>query len=918
VDDRAHATTIAAPESIAANFMADYCAPGRAAALHGVPGAPEVPATYNPCVQRLGPFEILAPLGAGGMGEVYRARDTRLDRYVAIKTLRSEFVGDHDRRLRFEREARAVATLAHPHICTLHDIGRHEDTDYLVMELLEGETLASRLARGPMPVDEVLRTGSQIADGLAAAHRRGIVHRDLKPANIMLTRAGAKLLDFGLAKSPASAVVLDGATATAAAPLTGAGQILGTLQYMAPEQLDGGAADTRTDVFALGLILYEMTTGRRAFAAESPASLVGAILHTTPPPVTTVVTTAPPALERVIAGCLAKDPVDRWSTAHDVLLQLRAIDARAPAAAASGPARGWAPWAIAAAAALAAIALWATRQAQPAGDATPQLSVYSLGAPAGTRIDYSDAPKISPDGRFVAFTAHNTDGRLTLYVKGREEDEARQLADTGDANMPFWSPDSRRIGYFAYGQLKVVAVEGGTPQTVARAPVPRGGTWLRDGRILFVPMPSGQIHVVPAGGGEVTMLPNQAPTAMRWFPQMLPDGRHYLFLGVNRKTSVRSLWVGDLESEALREIAPSLASAVYAEPGYLLMRRERALVAQRFDLSTLSLTGAPVTVRDRVGFNAMTYQSLFSASETGTLVSLPATPTSQLTWFDAQGRRVGPAAPPGQYLNLCLTADGTHVVYDVADAETTNIDLWVLPTKPGGMPARLTFDPNVDFFPVCGPGSGEVVFSSLRQGIPSLFKLALSAPGSETSIAKSKGPIIPTEWSHDGKTVIYSELTSPTNWDVKTLTMRDGSQSTLLATESDERSGRLSPDGRWLAFVSFESGRSQLYVQPMPATGARWQVTQDGGQSPQWSQSGSELYYLSPVRRVMTVPVTVRDGRFAAGTPRVLLEARVTPNDRTGQGCQYARLSDGRILAITASDDIVPATVTLNWPAALR
>ena len=872
-------------------------------------------------MQRLGPFEILAPLGAGGMGEVYRARDTRLDRYVAIKTLRSEFVGDPDRRLRFEREARAVATLAHPHICTLHDIGRDENTDYLVMELLEGETLASRLARGPLPIDDVLRVGSQIADGLAAAHRRGIVHRDLKPANIMLTRAGAKLLDFGLAKSPAHAVVLDGATATAAAPLTGAGQILGTLQYMAPEQLEGGSADTRTDVFALGLILYEMTTGRRAFTAESPASLVGAILHTTPPPVTTVVSTAPPALERVISGCLAKDPADRWSTAHDVLLQLRAIDPRALALPTTARSNGWGAriaWAVAALATLVAIGAWVLRRG-PSDDAMPaQLAVYSLGAPAGTRIDYSDAPRISPDGRFVAFTAHDQDGRLTLYVKDREADEARQLADTVDANMPFWSPDSRRIGYFAYGQLKVVGVEGGTPQTVARAPVPRGGTWLRDGRILFVPMPSGQIHVVPAGGGAVTMLPNQAPTAMRWFPQMLPDGRHYLFLGLNRQTGGRSLWVGDLESEALREISPALASAVYAEPGYLLMRRERALVAQRFDLTTLSLTGTPVTVRDRVGFNAMTYQGLFSASENGTLVSLPATPASQLTWFDAQGRRIGPAAPPGQYLNLCLTADGSNVVYDLADEETTNIDLWVLSTKAGATPARLTFDPNVDFFPVCGPGGSDVVFSSLRAGLPSLFKLALSAPGSETSLAKGKGPLIPTEWSHDGTTVIYSELTSPTNWDVKTLSMRDGSQSTLVATDYDERSGRLSPDGRWLAFVSFESGRSQLYVQPMPATGARWQVTQDSGQSPQWSQSGRELYYLSPSRRVMAVPVTTSEGRFSAGTPRVLLEARLTPNDRTGQGCQYAKLPDGRILAVTASDDIVPATVTLNWQAALR
>jgi Tol biopolymer transport system component len=731
----------------------------------------------------------------------------------------------------------------------------------------------------------------------------------------MLTRSGAKLLDFGLAKSPVEVAVLEGATATAAAPLTGAGQILGTLQYMAPEQLDGRPADPRTDVFALGLILYEMATGRRAFDGGSPASLIGAILHTTPPPLTAVVSTAPPALERVIGGCLAKDPGDRWSSAHDVLLQLRAIDPRAATAqAAVRTSRTWIPWTAAALAVLAAIAAWVMRGARPAGTVTPQLEVYSLGAPAGSRIDYSDAPRVSPDGRFVVFAAHDPEGRLTLFVKGREDDEARRLADTGDASMPFWSPDSRTIGYFAYGQLKTVPVEGGTPQTIARAPVPRGGAWSRDGRILFVPMPSGQIHVVPAGGGAVTMLPNQAPTAMRWFPQLLPDGRHYLFLGMNRKTGTRSIWVGDLQSEALREIAPSFSSAVYTDQGYLLMRRERALVAQRFDLATFSLTGAPVTIRDRVGFNAMTYQGLFSASENGTLVSLPATPASQLTWFDAAGRRTGPAGPPGQYLNLCLTADGSHVIYDLADAETTNIDLWVLPTRPGGTPARLTFDPNVDFFPVCGPRADDVVFSSLRLGIPSLFRLVLSAPGSATSLARSAGPLIPTEWR--GDTIVFSELTSPTNWDIKTLAMRDASQATLLATPNDERSGRLSPDGRWLAFVSFESGRSQIYVQPMPSTGARWQVTEDG-QSPQWSASGDELYYLSSGRRVMAVPLTIRGGSLAAGTPRVVLQAHLTPNDRTGQGCQYVKLPDGRMLAVTAADDIVPATVTLNWPAAL-
>jgi Tol biopolymer transport system component len=866
---------------------------------------------------RLGPYLVLAPLGAGGMGEVYKATDTRLDRLVAIKTLRSELATDPERRLRFEREARAVAALSHPHICTLHDVGRQDGIEYLVMELLDGDTLAARLGRGPMPLPEALACATQIAQGLAAAHRRGIIHRDLKPANVMLTRGGAKLLDFGLAKSPLEPGVVDGATETASS-LTGRGEILGTLHYMAPEQLEGRPVDARTDVFAFGLILHEMVTGTRAFAGETPATLIGAILHTTPPAVSSVVQGSPPALDALIAGCLAKDPDERWSSGQDILLQLRAIATVRGLVAGhevDPPSRSrerlaWTVAGIAGAAALALAVATAGRLSPVEPAATPQ--VYALTVPLGSRFDYSDAPQVSPDGRFVAFAASDEAGRLFLHVKGREEVEPRRLAETDDASMPFWSPDSRSIGYFASGQLKTIAVGGGAPQTLTRAPVPRGGTWTRDGRILFVPLPSMPLLSVPATGGPATPVPNQREGQVRWFPQILPDQRHYLYLGMHERGPM--LFVGDLASDSIREIAPSIASAIYAEPGYLLMRREQALVAQRFDTSTFQLTGVPFVVQDRVGFNAMTYQALFSASDEGTLVSIPATPASQLTWFDADGRRVGPAAPAAQHITLCVTGDGRHVVYDVADRETANLDLWSLPTSPGGTPTRLTFDPRVDFYPVCAPDGSDVAFASLRAGRPNVFRLSLSAPGSETPIVQSPLPKIPTHWSRPGGTLLYSEIDpAAASWDIKRIDIGGTQSATVIGTDNDERAGRLSPDGRWLAYLSFETGRGQIYVQPMPATGARWQVTQNGGKHPQWSASGRELYYVAPEMKVMAVPVAVAGGAFSIGAPRILLDARLSPNDRTGQGCQYAVLADGRIIAITSSDAPVPATVTLNW-----
>jgi eukaryotic-like serine/threonine-protein kinase len=764
---------------------------------------------------------------------------------------------------------------------------------------------------------ELLTVATQIASALAAAHRLGIVHRDLKPANVMLTRAGAKLLDFGLAKLRADDVgILEGLTQTV--PLTGRGQILGTLHYMAPEQLEGRPVDPRTDLFAFGLIVYEMATGRRAFEGASPASLIGAILHTTPPALSSVARDVPPGLERLLTSCLAKDADDRWSSAHDVLLQLKSLGDSAIATATPSLGqrrRERLAWTLAAAAGVGALALatlaFTGRLSTPREAA--KLEVLSLLPPLDSRLEYGEAPQISPNGRHIAFVATDRTGRSWLYLRSRDKDDARPLPETDEASMPFWSPDSRQLGFFAQGNLKTVSVHGGSPHALAPAPVPRGGTWNRDGVILFVPLPAASIMRISAAGGTATPITNVISGRRGSFPKFLPDGHHYLYHYQDLKTRKRALSVGQLDSTEVRELMPMSAGVVvYAEPGYLLFRRETGLVAQPFDATTQTLTGSPIPILDNVGFNAITYQGLFSASADGVLIALPATPASHLVWFDREGRRTGEAAPPGHYNTLCLTPDDRRMVYELADPGTGNIDLWTLDTAPGATPARLTFNPNVDFYPVCGPDGREVLLASLRDGPPNVYRLRLSAPSGETIAIESPQPKIATDWSRDGRQFVYSELSPKTSWDIKVVPAGGGEPVVFADTDADERSGRLSPDGLWMAYGSFESGRQEVYVQPFPPTGAKWQVSKGGGMQPLWQ--GSRLYYLASDRTLITVDVQTSGGTFSPGTSRTLVNTRITGAERFGQGCQYAVTSDGRrIVVITATDAVVPATVMLNW-----
>lgn len=867
--------------------------------------------------QRLGPYEILSSLGAGGMGEVFRARDTRLNRTVAIKILRTDAADDADRHARFEREARAIASLSHPHICALHDVGGAGADSFLVMEFIEGETLAERLKRGRLPLSLALTYGVQIAAALDCAHRTGIVHRDLKPSNVMLTASGVKLLDFGLARLRGEQHAIGDATQTAA--LTASGVIVGTLQYIAPEQLEGREVDGRADLFALGAILYEMVVGRSAFSGSTPAALVSAIMQAEPPPMTTIDPALPRALERIVTICLKKNPEERWSSARDLELLLKEVDDPETAAFA-GPGRRrsmpWLPWAIAVMASVLAGLLFLTRA--PAVDPAPH--VLSILPAAGTTLTPGEAPQVSPDGRHVTFVATDGGGATRLYVADRGSFSSRALAGTEAAMMPFWSADSQSIGFFAAGRLKRIAVSGGAPVTLATAPVPRGGTWSRDNTIMFVPFPAQAPHTIPAGGGTETPVPIPEPFAGRLFPTFLPDSRHYVYLEIAlaRRGESASLRLGSIDSPDSTEIVRSRGAGVYIDPGFIAFRREQSLLVQAFDPERLELRGNPATLIERVGFNPVTYQTLVSGSSTGALAYATPHPGEQLVWFDRQGRQLGVAAPPGGYNSLCLSADGAQAIYDAADPASANFDMWSVPAT-GGAAQRLTFDVSVDFYGVCSDAGDEIVFATLRHGSPSLYRLKLNAPGSETPLLRLPAPVLPTDWAQQGRLVVFSKFDPTTRWDIWGLPLDSHTPSPIVATAAEERNARLSPDGRWMSYTSDESGVFEVYVQPFPPTAAKWQVSRGGGQQSMWSPDGRELFYISPDKKIVGVDVTASNGVFRTSSPHVVIDARVGGWGRTNQGTPYAITADGRRLLVSRETEATrPVGVILNWPMLVR
>jgi Tol biopolymer transport system component/predicted Ser/Thr protein kinase len=875
---------------------------------------------------RLGPYELLEPVGAGGMGEVYRAKDTRLERTVAVKVLPAHLSSSAESRQRFEREAKTISQLSHPHICALYDVGNQDGVEFLVMEYLEGETLSERLLKGALPFEQVLRYGIEVADALDKAHRQGIVHRDLKPGNVMLTKSGVKLLDFGLAKAVAPVGKSSGASLTAlptqaGSNLTQEGTILGTFQYMAPEQLEGREADARTDIFAFGAVLYEMATGRKAFSGKSQASLISSIMGSEPPAVSTVAPMTPPAFDRVVRTCLAKDPEDRWQTAHDVMLELKWVAEGGSAAGLPAPVlakrknRERLAWTIAGLLALAAALATAgyLRRAPKA----PQALRASILPPPGTLFEPIDGPvALSPDGHQMAFKARDAEADSSIWVRSLDSLKAQKLEGTRESYDLFWSPDGRFVGYGQDALFKF-EVPAGPPQKIAEMADGRGCSWNRDNVILFEKSGASPVFRVSASGGpveQVTKLDIARGETGHWRPQFLPDGRHFLYLARAEPSQNSGIYVGSLDSKEAKRVLDLDVAASFAQPGYLLFVREGALMAQPFDPKGLRVTGEPVVVGRDVQYVPTWGSAAFSASESGVLAYQGASPAArQLVWFDRSGRRVSTLGPDGEYRDdPRISPDGTRVAVGRLDPATRSVDIWIFDIS-RGIGSRFTFDPARESNPVWSADGARLFFSSNKAGLADLYEKPVDGPGSEKLLLKSDLWKEPLDVSPDGRWLMYLVQDPKNAHDIWLLSLSGNRKpAPLMATPFDEAEGRFSPDGRWLAYRSNETGKQEVFLQPFPPTGRKWQVSTLGGQSPRWMSGGRELVYFEPPDKRKLVEITTTPS-FQASVSRDLF---LTPH---AQGSDVSR--DGqRMLVNMPAADVAPnpMTLVLNWTSGLR
>jgi len=877
-----------------------------------------------PVGTRLGPYEIAASIGAGGMGEVYRASDTRLSRDVAIKVLPAEFAKDAQLRARFEREARAISSLNHPNICMLFDVGTQNDIEYLVMEYLDGEPLTERLARGPLPVGDVLRHGIEIADALDKAHRTGIIHRDLKPGNVILTKSGAKLLDFGLAKAMDAALIASTSTQSATLllpdePLTAEGTLVGTFCYMAPEQVEYGRSDARTDIFAFGCMLYEMVTGRRAFNAASRAGMIAQIIASDPPPIATLRPMTPSSLDRVVRTCLAKNPDDRFQTAHDVMLALQWIrdeqtNPSAPVLIAGAQRRtvrervAWAFALVLAIGATAGIAFWA--RGRIASLDRPMIA--AIVPPPGLRFvftgDYAGSPVLSNDGRRVAFVAVSPEGKRTLWVRSLDSADAREIESSDDAMFPFWSPDSRSLGFFAHGKLKTVDASGGMPIAIADAPNARGGSWSDDNVIVYTPETRAGLYRVAANGGAPVALttPGGGMTTNRW-PLFLPGGKSFLYLAANhfdQGSRATALHIRSLDGRMDRIVTQTLTNVAYIDDR-LLMMHDGALVSQPFDAGRGVLTGTPSIVVQNVRFDASTWHGVFDAAGR-TLIYQPGGTVAgtHIFWFSRDGKNLGTLGEVAKYYDLKLSPDGHRVVTNAGD-------IWVIDVD-RDIRTRLTFEGAGNEAPVWSADGSEIIYAArdAPKERASIYRRRADGNGPRQLVARLSGDADPGSVSPDGRWVAVSLWTNPAAPQIWAVPLVAGEQPrSLILGKFAAHDPRISPDGRWLAYTSNENGRDEIYVIPFLGTGGKWQVTTGGGHSSRWSPDGAHLDYLTADNTLTEVDVQSRGG-FAVTATRPRYRLDVNPVSSS----DYDLAADGRVIANGGEADPSPLTVVANWP----
>jgi Tol biopolymer transport system component len=883
---------------------------------------------------KLGPYEIISPLGAGGMGEVYRGRDTRLERTVAIKILPTHLSANTEAKDRFDREARSISALSHPNICHLYDVGVQDGTSYLVMEYLEGETLSDRLRRGPLPLEQFLKIGIEICEGLEKAHRSGVIHRDLKPGNIMLTKTGAKLMDFGLAKAvPASAVASSSLTASfkssaGSPPLTAQGTVVGTFQYMSPEQLEGSEAETRSDIFSLGTVLYEMITGRRAFEGKSALSVASAILEKEPAPITTIKPMTPPALDHTIRRCLAKDPEERWQTARDLGLELKWI-AEAGSAGAAVPvvarsrSGGRLAWGAAGVLVLAAIGFALSFLLRTP---TPQQTIRitgEIGADAKLYNDSGPSVLLSPDGARLAFVASGPDQKRHIYVRSLDWLQATPLSGTDNAQMPFFSPDGQWLGFFADGKMKKIAVQGGAAITLCDALSGRGGSWSEDGSIVFTPDLRSALSKVSSAGGTpqpLTDLDQKAGEVTERWPQFLPGGEAVMFTSATHGGNYEDadIVLYSMSSGRRKVVQHGGYFGRYLPTGHVVYMHDGTLFVAPFDLKRVEVTGSPIPLLDGITASPGDASAQFSFAENGTLVFVPGRSGFQLAsvyWLDRQGKFTPLREVPANYYTPAFSPDGKRLALAINDGKTS--DIWVYDLSRDTL-TRLTFAGN-NLSPIWTPDGQRITYVHAEKvGAGDLYWTRADGTGSPLRLTETNNRKFPSSWHPGGKLLSFDQATSGNTGSIySTFTIgiegnekqgwHPGEIKPFLTSSFTEWESSFSPDGRWLAYDSNETGDYEVYVRPFPGPGGKWQISTGGGRYPKWSRTSKELFFRTLDSKIMATPYTVTGESFSPGKPQLWSSGQFT--ERLGS-VNFDLHPDGKrfaVLKVPATSETSPA-----------